>query len=104
MGASKVIDMKSLRHRRGSPLSESSYATQKNAFIALECAPTASHRDDKGVFPEMRDWTPGSAASSTEYDVAVVGGGLVGSALPPGLAPAPPPVIVFDAGGLAHLA
>src|SRR5712671_6451290 len=102
MGGLQVIDMKSLRHRRGSPLSESSYAAQKNGFIALECAPTASHRDDKGRFPEMRDWTPGSAASSTEYDVAVVGGGLVGSALAWGLARARQRVILFDEGDLAQ--
>src|SRR5260221_819062 len=55
----------------------------------------------RGVFPEMRDWTPGSAASSTEYDVAVVGGGLVGSALAWGLARARQRVILFDEGDLA---
>jgi glycine/D-amino acid oxidase-like deaminating enzyme len=52
----------------------------------------------------MRDPARRSTATSPEYDVAVVGGGLVGSALAWGLAQARQRVVLFDEGDLAQRA
>jgi NADPH-dependent 2,4-dienoyl-CoA reductase/sulfur reductase-like enzyme len=80
----------SLGHPTGTALSESSYAGEKDRVVRAH--------------PENNPGIRRKETTLTEYDVAVVGGGVVGSAIAWGLAGAGQKVAVLDEGDAAHRA